>query len=157
MWDCLYFITDFHILVKRYFFCWTTWYLEWSQLLIALNLPNTYSWKASFSFRFLRRTLVRLPPIQAWCDIPLLCHISKLLQLLMSWRYWYNHVWLFNTEFNRRVSQMRAPIADCREPAGSYNRQPEVLDVFEHKTQYPLIYAPYTHIVVYAAWVDMPP
>ena len=45
---------------------------------------------------------------------------------------------------NRRVSQIRPPLAVCREPAGNYNRLPDMLYVFEHKTQYLLIHAPYT-------------
>ena len=50
-----------------------------------------------------------------------------------------------------RISQMQAPLAAYREPAGSYNRLSYVLYVFEHKTQYLLIHAPYTctHIVVF--------
>ena len=47
-----------------------------------------------------------------------------------------------------RVSQMRAPLVACREPGGRYNRLYEVLYVFEHKTQYLLIHAPYTRIAV---------
>ena len=34
----------------------------------------------------------------------------------------------------KRLSQMRTPLAACREPAGSYNRLPYVLYVFEPKT-----------------------
>ena len=37
---------------------------------------------------------------------------------------------------------MRAPLAACCELMGSYNRLPEVLYVFEHKSQYLLIHAP---------------
>ena len=33
--------------------------------------------------------------------------------------------------------------------AGSYNKLPNVLYVFEHKTQYLLIYVPYIQIVVF--------
>ena len=47
------------------------------------------------------------------------------------------------------VSQMRDPLEDCREPAWSYNRLLDVLYVFEHKTQYLLIHAPYTRIVIF--------
>ena len=41
-----------------------------------------------------------------------------------------------------------APLAACRKPAESCNKLPEVLYVFEYKTEYLLIYAPYTCIVV---------
>ena len=44
---------------------------------------------------------------------------------------------------------MRAPLAACREPAGSYNRLSYVLYVFAHNTQYPLIHAPHTRIVLF--------
>ena len=51
----------------------------------------------------------------------------------------------------RRVSQIRAPLAACHEPARIYNKLHEVLYVFEHKTQYLLIHASCTHIVVTCA------
>ena len=49
---------------------------------------------------------------------------------------------------NKLVSQMRALLAACREPAGNQYRPPKVPHVFEHKTKYVLIHAPYTRIVV---------
>ena len=45
-------------------------------------------------------------------------------------------------QFNRRVSQIRAPLAAFREPAGRHNRLLDVLYVFKHKPQYILIHAP---------------
>ena len=56
----------------------------------------------------------------------------------------------------RRVSQMRSPLAACREPTGNYNRQLDVLYVFEHSPQYILIHAPYTHIAVFRHISNMP-
>ena len=50
---------------------------------------------------------------------------------------------------NRFVSQMRAPLAACCEPAGKLWQLCKVLYVFEHKTQYLSIHAPYTHIVLF--------
>ena len=50
---------------------------------------------------------------------------------------------------NRHVSQMRVPLVAYREPEGSYSRLLELLFVFEHKTQYTLIHAPYGRIVVF--------
>ena len=35
---------------------------------------------------------------------------------------------------NKQVSQMRAPLAACREPAGDQNRPVKMPYVFEHKT-----------------------
>ena len=50
---------------------------------------------------------------------------------------------------NKRVSQMQAPLAACREPAGDQNKPPKALYVYEHKTQYNLIHAPHTNIVAF--------
>ena len=58
---------------------------------------------------------------------------------------------------NRLVSQMRAPLAACREPAGKLWQLCEVLYVFEHKTQYLLIRAPFTRIVVFWHIGNVPP
>ena len=44
---------------------------------------------------------------------------------------------------------MRAVLAACHGLAMDYNIVPLVLYVFRHKTQYALIHAPYTHIVVF--------
>ena len=44
---------------------------------------------------------------------------------------------------------MRVPLMACREPAGSYNWLPKVLYGFEHKTQYLLIHAPHTRMVMF--------
>ena len=44
---------------------------------------------------------------------------------------------------------MWAPVAACREPAGKLWQLCKVLIVFEHKTQYLLIHAPFTRIVVF--------
>ena len=58
---------------------------------------------------------------------------------------------------NRLVSQMRAPLAACPEPAGKLWQLCKVLYVFEHKTQYVLIHAPFTSIVVFWHIVNVPP
>ena len=58
---------------------------------------------------------------------------------------------------NRLVSQMRAPLAAGRELAGKLWQLCKVLYVFEHKTQCPLIHAPYTRIVVFWHINNMPP
>ena len=52
---------------------------------------------------------------------------------------------------------MWAPLADCREPARSYDKLREVLYVFEHKAQCILIHAPYNRIVVFWQFSKMPP
>ena len=52
---------------------------------------------------------------------------------------------------------MGAPLAACHEPPGSYNRLFDVLYVFEHKTEYLSIHAPFTHIMVFWHISNMPP
>ena len=47
--------------------------------------------------------------------------------------------------------------AACREPAGSYNKTTRTAICFEHKTQYILIRAPYTRIVVFWHISNIPP
>ena len=58
---------------------------------------------------------------------------------------------------NRLVSQMRASLAACREPAGKLWQLYKVLYVFEHKTQYLLIQAPFTRIAVFWHIDKVPP
>ena len=43
---------------------------------------------------------------------------------------------------------MRVPLAACHEPAGKLWQLCKLLYAFEHKTQYLLIHAPYTRIVI---------
>ena len=52
---------------------------------------------------------------------------------------------------------MRAPLAACREPAGKLWQLCNVLYVLEHKTQYILIHAPFTRIVVFWHIGNVPP
>ena len=47
--------------------------------------------------------------------------------------------------------------AACREPAGSYDKTTRTAICFEHKTQYLLIRAPYTPIVVFWHISNIPP
>ena len=49
------------------------------------------------------------------------------------------------------------PQAACREPAGSYDKTTRTAICFEHKTQYLLIRAPYTRIVVFWHISNIPP
>ena len=63
------------------------------------------------------------------------------------------------TMASQRTSGWRSPIdpshrcghpqAACREPAGNYDKTTRAAICFEHKTQYLLIHAPYTRIVVF--------
>ena len=61
------------------------------------------------------------------------------------------------TAHNRLVSQMRAQLAACREAAGKLWQLCKALYVFEHKTQYLLIHAPFTRIVVFSHISNVPP
>ena len=63
--------------------------------------------------------------------------------------YLWNH--------NRLVSQMRTPLAACCEPAGKLQQLCKVLYVFEHKTQYLLIHAPYARILAFWHISHIPP
>ena len=47
--------------------------------------------------------------------------------------------------------------AACRESAGSYDKTTRIAICFEHKTQYLLIRAPYTRIVVFCHISNIPP
>ena len=49
------------------------------------------------------------------------------------------------------------PQAACREPAGSYDKTTGIAICFEHKTQYLLIRALYTRIVVFWHINNIPP
>ena len=57
---------------------------------------------------------------------------------------------------DRQISQMWVPLAACHQPAGSYNKLREVR-FLKYKTQYLLIQASYTHIVVLWHISNMPP
>ena len=52
---------------------------------------------------------------------------------------------------------MPAPLAACREPAGKLWQLSNVLYVFEYKTQYILIHALFTRIVVFWHIGNVPP
>ena len=83
-------------------------------------------------------------------DLPLNERLSK-----QSWGWWFETAscpsWRHCNGCqcgNRLVSQMRATLAACREPAGKLWQLCKVLYVFEHKTQYLLIHAPFTRLVL---------
>ena len=59
--------------------------------------------------------------------------------------------------YNWLVSQMWAPLAACREPAGKLRQLYKVLYVFEHKMQYLLIHVPFSRIVVFWHIGNVPP
>ena len=52
---------------------------------------------------------------------------------------------------------MQPPLAACREPAGKLWQLWDVLYVFEHKTQYLLIHAPFTRNVACGHIDNVPP
>ena len=57
--------------------------------------------------------------------------------------------WVHEWVSNWRVSQMRATLSACSEPAGKLWQLCKGLYLFEHKTQYLLIHTPFTCIVVF--------
>ena len=57
----------------------------------------------------------------------------------------------------RPVSQIRGPWGGCREPVGGDDKTTWTAVCFEHKTQYLLIRAPYTRIVVFWHISNIPP
>ena len=60
------------------------------------------------------------------------------------------HIWDQSHRYGRHQ-------AACREPAGSYDKTTRTAICFEHKTQYLLIRAPYTRIVVFRHISNIPP
>ena len=52
---------------------------------------------------------------------------------------------------------MQTALAACREPAGKLWQLCKVLNVFEHKTQYLLVHASFTRIVVFWHIGNVPP
>ena len=63
---------------------------------------------------------------------------------------------LYNIVINQSPRYGRHQAA-CREPAGSYDKTARTAICFEHKTQYLLIRAPYTRIVVFWHISNIPP
>ena len=62
----------------------------------------------------------------------------------------YNaQILLLSVPLNKRVSEMWAPLAALRKPAGVQNRPPGMLYVFEHKTKNILTHAPHTHTLAF--------
>ena len=62
----------------------------------------------------------------------------------------------FQGKIWRLVLQTWAPLAACREPTGKLWQLCKVSYVFEHKTQYLLIHAPFTRIVVFWHMITYP-
>ena len=65
----------------------------------------------------------------------------SLYELIVAW--WYH---MASIDQSHRYGRHQAA---CREPAGSYDKTTRTVISFEHKTQYLLIRAPYTRIVVF--------
>ena len=78
------------------------------------------------------------------------CHNAIFLSLMTIWNVDVSGAY-------RLVSQMQAPLAACREPAGKLWQLCKVLYVSEHKTKYLLIHVPFTRIVVFRHIGYVPP
>ena len=78
-------------------------------------------------------------------------------QSLIGWVHIQNDLWvlqhyLASSKASKLIDQSHRygrHQAACREPAGSYDKTTRTAICFEHKTQYLLIHAPYTRIVVF--------
>ena len=84
----------------------------------------------------------------------------------ITWRDdWVNVLYLncrcrFHSQPTQTIDQSHRygrPQAACRKPAGSYDKTTRTAICFEHKTQYLLIRAPYTRIVVFWHISNIPP
>ena len=64
------------------------------------------------------------------------------------------HIYYISIDQSHRYGR---PQAACREPAGSYDNTTRTAICFEHKTQYLLIRAPYSRIVVFWRISNIPP
>ena len=77
---------------------------------------------------------------------------SLLMHICITWPWWVKS---YLKQFPRDMQlidqshRYGRPQAACREPAGSYDKTTRTAICFEHKTQYLLIRAPYTRIVVF--------
>ena len=79
---------------------------------------------------------------------------TRMINILPKWRSVKN---LNELSENRPVSQIRAPLGGLSRTSGSYDKTTQTAICFEHKTQYLLIRAPYTHIVVFWHISNIPP
>ena len=81
------------------------------------------------------------------------------------WRTWHKTIGTINNTSNSSGNGVEIDQshrcghrqAACREPAGSYDKTTRTAICFEHKTQYLLIRAPYTRIVVFWHISKIPP
>ena len=99
-----------------------------------------------------------------WQKRSLACIWEGRVQDFWPWPIFLGHCWSMThlamslcNICNRLVSQMRAPLAACRKPAGKLWQLCKVLYGFEHKMQYLFIHAPSTRIVVFRQISNMPP
>ena len=81
------------------------------------------------------------------------CMIYEILFIYQTHQIWLSTLnktvdilWMHN---NKPVSHMLVPLVAWRELALDYNTLPKMLYIFEHKTYYVLIHAPYAHIVAF--------
>ena len=80
--------------------------------------------------------------------------LDKKLWLKVTVIFVQRTTFLATTDQSHRYRRHQAA---CREPAGSYDKTTRTVICFEHKTQYLLIHAPYTRIVVFWHISNIPP
>ena len=117
----------------------------------------TSQWYHCYCFTGYTGTWARHPstPWQHECTA-----ITSIDSLLDSMRF-VTHFWEITPyilgDAIDQSHRYRRPQAASREPAGSYDKTTRTAICFEHKTQYLLIRAPYTRIVVFWHISNIPP
>ena len=76
---------------------------------------------------------------------------------ICPWCSEVNLCWFIDWSSIDQSHRYGCPQAACREPAGSYDKTTRTAICFKHKTQYLLIRAPYTRIVVFWHISNIPP
>ena len=72
---------------------------------------------------------------------------SRILYTCGSITIYHLKIYCQMSSFNKRISQMRGPLAACRDLARDQNKPLKVPYVFEHKIWYIVIHAPYIRVV----------
>ena len=88
------------------------------------------------------------------------CHFSVSIFKCIFWKEKYfdsNSLEFVHWGLIDQSHRYGRPQAACGEPAGSYDKTTRTAICFEHKTQYLLIRAPYTRIVVFWHNSNIPP
>ena len=97
-----------------------------------------------------------IDPWEIWMRFSITFYWSESLDLFMIMSLVERH-WTLLISHNRPVSQIRAPSGGLSRTSGKLWQDYSNCYMFEHKTQYLLIRAPYTRIVVFWYISNIPP